>query len=81
MSSLSKLLSERDLLNRIISIPVEDRMTEFKRLGRDFKVVKVIESVVAMANTDGGIIILGVDDPEKTRLKGFDRIYGIEENL
>ncbi|GAH55714.1 unnamed protein product, partial [marine sediment metagenome] len=51
MSSLSKLLSERDLLNRIISIPVEDRMTEFKRLGRDFKVAKVIESVIAMANT------------------------------
>ena len=81
MSSLSKLLSERDLLNHIISIPVEDRMTEFKRLGRDFKVAKVIESVVAMANTDGGIIVLGIDDPEKTKLKGFDRIYGIEENL
>jgi len=81
MSNLSKLLSERDLLNRIISIPIEDRMTEFKRLGRDFKVAKVIESVVAMANTDGGIIILGIDDPEKTKLKGFDRIYGIEENL
>lgn len=34
-----------------------------------------------MANTDGGIIILGVDDPQKTTLKGMDRIFGIEENI
>ena len=32
-----------------------------------------------MSNTDGGYIILGVDDPEKTKLKAFDRIFGIEE--
>ncbi len=33
-----------------------------------------------MANTDGGIIIFGIDDPEKTKFKGVDRIFGIEEN-
>jgi hypothetical protein len=34
-----------------------------------------------MINTDGGVIIVGMDDPEKTRLKGLDRVYGIEENI
>ena len=44
-------------------------------------VAKIIETVVAMTNTDGGVIILGVDDPEKTKQKGLDRIYGIDENI
>ncbi len=42
---------------------------------------KTIETVVAMANTDGGIIVLGVDDPQRTKLKGLDRVFGIEENI
>ena len=74
-------MNEHELIEKILSIPGEDRRTEFKRLGKDFKVNKVIESIVAMANTDGGIIILGVDDPQKTKLKGFERVYGIEESL
>jgi predicted HTH transcriptional regulator len=28
-----------------------------------------------MANTDGGVIIFGIDDPEKTKLEGLDRIW------
>lgn len=34
-----------------------------------------------MANTDGGVVVLGVNDPEETKIKGFDRIFGIEENI
>lgn len=68
------------LMETILAIPGEDRTTEFKRLGKDDKVTKIIESIVAMANTDGGVIIFGVDDPEKTKLKGMDRVFGIEEN-
>jgi ATP-dependent DNA helicase RecG len=71
----------QELIDTILAIPGEDRMTEFKRLGREEKVSKVIESIVAMANTDGGVIIFGVDDPEKTKLKEIDRIFGIEENI
>ncbi|MBL7131236.1 MAG: ATP-binding protein [Candidatus Omnitrophica bacterium] len=74
-------ISKEALIEKVLSIPAEDRVTEFKRLGSDFNVVKVCESIVAMANTDGGIVILGVDDPEKSKLKGLDRVYGIEENL
>jgi ATP-dependent DNA helicase RecG len=75
------MLSNEKLIKHILVIPTEDNNIEFKRLGNDLKVAKVIESIVAMANTDGGFIIFGVDDPEKTKLKGIDRIYGIEESL
>lgn len=69
-------------LEAILSIPEESQYIEFKRLGGDEnKVVsKIIQTIVAFANTDGGRIIIGVDDPEKTKLKGPDRVYGIEEN-
>jgi predicted HTH transcriptional regulator len=71
-----------DLPKSILEIPAENQNTEFKRLGGDGKVdvAKIIITIVAMANIDGGVVILGVDDPEKTRLKGLDRIFGIEEN-
>ncbi len=69
-------------ITEILEIPAEDRITEFKRLGNENKLVsKTIETIVAMANTDGGRIILGVDDPEKSQLKNEKRIFGIEENL
>jgi predicted HTH transcriptional regulator len=55
--------SDKELIERILSIPAEDRTKEFKRLGKDLSVRKVIDSIVALANTDGGFIILGVDDP------------------
>ncbi len=73
-------LSTQDLIETILAIPVEDRTTEFKRLTAD-SIKKITESIVAMANTDGGTIILGVDDPQKTILKGLARVYGIEEDL
>jgi ATP-dependent DNA helicase RecG len=69
-----------DLIDKIINIPEETQTLEFKRLNGDKVVKKTIETIVAMANTDGGIIIFGIDDPEKTKLRGRERIYGIEEN-
>ena len=75
-------MNEKEILNWILSIPAEDRVTEFKRLGdKDTTVAKITETIVAMTNTDGGLLVLGVDDPEKTKLKGIDKVYGIEENL
>ncbi|MFH1857100.1 MAG: RNA-binding domain-containing protein [Candidatus Omnitrophota bacterium] len=73
-------MNEKEFLNWILSIPTEDRVTEFKRMGETSVVSKIIETIVAMTNTDGGIIILGVDDPEKTKHKGLQRVCGIEEN-
>ena len=75
-------MSNNSVINTILSIPTESRTVEFKRLGsRNESVDRTLQSIVAMANTDGGIIVLGVDDPQKTKLKGMHRIYGIEENI
>lgn len=46
-----------------------------KRVG---KVDKLLETCVAFANTDGGIIALGLEDPDKA--VGRDRVYGIQSN-
>ena len=75
--------SDKSKIQRILSISSETRTIEFKRLGdsRNEGIDRVLQSIVAMANTEGGMIVLGVDDPEKTRLKGVDRVFGIEENL
>jgi ATP-dependent DNA helicase RecG len=43
------------------------------------KLTSVVETVVAFANSDGGLIALGLEDPDKG--KGRDRVYGIQENL
>jgi len=71
----------KDFIKDILEIPAESPTIEFKRLAEDKVVSKIIETVVAMANTDGGVVMLGIDDPEKTKLKGLDRVYGINENL
>jgi len=42
------------------------------------KLNTVIETVVAFANGDGGVIALGLEDPDKG--KGRDRVYGLQEN-
>lgn len=74
-------MNKKELIDLILTIPTEDRVTEFKRMGENAVISKIIETIVAMTNTDGGIIILGVDDPEKTKQKGNSRIWGIEENI
>lgn len=75
-------MEKNELIKNILEIPEETQTIEFKRLsGGNNEVSKIIETIVAMANADGGTIILGVEDPEKTKIKGFDRIFGIEENL
>lgn len=71
---------DNNLIKKILDIPEESQDLEFKRLAEGGVVKDVLNTIVAMANTDGGIIILGVDDPEKTKLRGMDRIFGIEEN-
>lgn len=69
-----------ELIDTILKIPEETQNIEFKRLDGDRVVAKVLQTIVALTNTDGGTIIVGVDDPEKTKLEGTARIYGIEEN-
>lgn len=60
------------LVDRLLSRP-ESTSFECKRTG---KVDKALESVVAFANTEGGIIALGLEDPDKASSR--DRVYGIQ---
>jgi len=70
----------RDIIETLLGIPEETQTIEFKRLNEAKVVTKTVETIVAMANTDGGQIVIGIDDPEKTKLTGLERIFGIEEN-
>lgn len=67
------------LIQNILDIREESQTIEFKRLSGNKVVSKVIQTIVAMANTDGGTVILGIDDPEKTSSKDEKRVFGIEE--
>ena len=69
-----------ELIENILSIAHESKVIEFKRIAGKKVVSKILETIVAMANTDGGNIFLGVDDPEIGNLSGRDRIVGIEED-
>jgi len=55
----------------------ESTVFETKRVAGD-KLTRVLESIVAFANTEGGFLVLGLEDEDKA--KGRDRIYGIQEN-
>jgi len=55
----------------------ESHEFEFKRVSGKM-VHKALETIVAFANTDGGFLILGMEDFKKA--KGVDRFYGIQEN-
>ncbi|MCK5520894.1 MAG: ATP-binding protein [Candidatus Marinimicrobia bacterium] len=73
----------KERLKQLLAIPGESRFIEFKRLGETGSSPnkKILQSIVAMANTDGGILVLGIDDPEKGSKIPDNRIYGIEESL
>lgn len=59
-------------VDRLLSRP-ESRTFECKRIG---KVDKLLESIVALANSDGGVVAIGLEDPDKAT--GRDRVYGIQ---
>ena len=63
-----------ELVEKFLLLP-ESQTVECKRLG---KLDRILDTIVAFANTEGGIIGLGFDDPEKA--KGRARVYGLEEN-
>lgn len=69
-----------DIVDVLLSVPEETQTIEFKLLDGPKVVAKTLKTIVAMANTDGGTIVIGIDDPEKTKLSGLERIYGIEQN-
>lgn len=63
-----------ELVDSFLNIP-EGYYFDCKRLG---KLDRVLETVVAFANADGGTIGLGFEDP--TKAENHDRLYGVQEN-
>jgi ATP-dependent DNA helicase RecG len=75
-------MNQDNIITKLLEIPEENETIEFKRVkssGRE--VSRILESIVGLANADGGTLVLGIDDPEKSKLKGLDRVFGIEEDI
>lgn len=64
------------LIIKMLALP-ESRTLDFKRVAGKM-VGKALETVCAFANTDGGALALGVEDPNKS--SGTARFYGVQEN-
>jgi len=64
-----------DLIDGVLGME-ESYTFDCKRIRKDLK--KVLETIVAFANSDGGTVALGFEDPDKAA--GRDRVFGIQEN-
>jgi ATP-dependent DNA helicase RecG len=62
------------LVDSVLFFP-ESITFETKRVGENRK---KIETIIAFANTEGGFLVLGIEDAEKAT--GRERVYGIQEN-
>jgi len=66
-----------DALLRQLLTMAENRRLEFKRVSGKM-VSKALETVCAFANTEGGLLVLGVADLKD--FQGVARVFGVEEN-
>ena len=59
----------------------ESKTLEFKRLGAG-KVARMLETICAFANTEGGLLVVGIADPKdiKPTDKPQRRLWGLQEN-
>lgn len=69
-------MADQELIRKILNSR-EWQTFECKRA--QAKPAKILESIVAFANTDGGLLVIGLEDPDKT--EGAHRLFGIGENL
>lgn len=76
MTSTENLDRQDDsVIERLLSLP-ESYIFDCKRITG--KVDKLLETVIAFANADGGMIAIGMEDPDKGT--GRDRLYGVDEH-
>ena len=69
-----RIVTDDVIIHRLLDRS-ESMFFDCKRVG---KTDKHLETVVAMANTEGGTIALGLEDPDKA--KGRERVFGIQEH-
>lgn len=65
---------------RLLLVAPESHTLDFKRISA--KHGRILETICAFANTDGGVIAIGIGDAKdmKSGAKPESRLYGIEEN-
>ncbi|OIN92450.1 MAG: hypothetical protein AUJ20_07930 [Comamonadaceae bacterium CG1_02_60_18] len=68
---------ESQALMRLLISRAESRNLKFKRVSGKM-VHKALETLCAFANTDGGILVLGIADMKD--FQGTSRIFGVNEN-
>ena len=64
------------LVAKLLTSP-ESRSLDFKRVSGKM-IHRALETICAFANTEGGALVLGVDDPAKAQ--GAARLFGLQEN-
>ena len=64
------------LIAELLALP-ESRTLEFKRVSGKMT-HKALETLCAFANSEGGALVLGIEDPARTQ--GSARLHGIQEN-
>lgn len=69
-------ITDKELLDSILNI---QEWQEFECKRAEVKPAKLLETVVAFANSEGGILVIGLDDPVKA--KGQNRLIGISGSL
>ena len=74
--TLPPAIDSAALVQQLITMS-ESRHLEFKRVSGKM-VGKALETVCALANTDGGTLVLGLADLKE--FKGDARLFGVEEN-
>jgi ATP-dependent DNA helicase RecG len=77
MNIIDVTKSKGDLLVQELVSYAETRKLEFKRVSGKM-VGKALETVCAFANSEGGVVVLGVADIKE--FQGNNRLFGIEEN-
>lgn len=75
MNELTGVQAE-EYIAKWLTLP-ESASLEFKRVSGKM-VTKALETICAFANTSGGVLALGLEDPKKAN--GADRLYGLGEN-
>ncbi len=80
MSNVIRGPEADQLIASILAVAHESKTIEFKRIAGKKVVSKLLETVVAMTNADGGHIFIGIDDPEVSDTASRSRVIGIEED-
>jgi|GEM_PF-5042746 len=57
MTFSMNIINKQDIIDLLLSLPAETDTLEFKRLGSDNN-NRILQSIVAFTNTEGGKIIL-----------------------